>query len=143
MADNVTLNAMQGGPVVAADDVSGVMVQRVKVGHGGNGAYADVTGSNPLPVGLAPGTSADAAVVVGSTGAPVRLPAVPGVLGLTVKAQLDNLGRVYLGGPGVTAASGFELAPGEAISADVTDPSALWLAVASDGDGACCLWVSA
>lgn len=143
MADNVTLNPMNGGAVVAADEVAGAMVQRVKVGHGGDGSYADVEATNPLPVGLAPGSSADAAVVVGNTVAPVRLPSVPGVLGVTVRAQLDNVGRVYLGGPAVARASGFELAPGEGVSLDVTDPSALWLAVDSDGDGACCLWVMA
>ena len=52
MADNVTLNPGTGGAVVAADDVGGVLFQRVKVTFGSDGAAQDVTSSEPLPVTL-------------------------------------------------------------------------------------------
>lgn len=42
MADNITLNAGTGGDTVAADDISGVKHQRVKVGFGADGSYGDV-----------------------------------------------------------------------------------------------------
>lgn len=38
MADNVTLNAGSGGDTIAADDVSGVKYQIVKIAPGGDGA---------------------------------------------------------------------------------------------------------
>lgn len=50
MADNVTLNAGTGGAVVATDDIGGVQHQRVKVGHGVDGSYSDVSALAPLPV---------------------------------------------------------------------------------------------
>lgn len=51
MADNVTLNPGAGGSVVAADDISGVQYQRVKLIHGADGANdGDVAITNPFPV---------------------------------------------------------------------------------------------
>lgn len=49
MADNLTVT--QGtGVTVAADDVGGVLFQRVKPAFGGNGVGTDVSASDPLPV---------------------------------------------------------------------------------------------
>lgn len=49
MADN--FNFTEGvGKVGAADDVGGVLYQRVKIDYGGDGASAPVTASTPLPV---------------------------------------------------------------------------------------------
>jgi len=42
MADNVTLNTMSGGSVVAADDISSVWYQRVKKSLGRDGTAQDV-----------------------------------------------------------------------------------------------------
>lgn len=53
MADNITLNSGSGGDVVAADDIGGVKVQRVKVQHGADGSAADASGASPLPVEIA------------------------------------------------------------------------------------------
>lgn len=51
MADNVELNPGAGGSIVAADDIGGVLFQRVKVVHGADGVSAgDVSTANPLPV---------------------------------------------------------------------------------------------
>lgn len=46
MADNVTLSAMAGGSVIAADDVSSVFYQRVKLDGGGDGAAAPILGDS-------------------------------------------------------------------------------------------------
>ena len=42
MADNVTLNAMSGGVVVAADDVSSVFFQKIKIALGGDGVEGNL-----------------------------------------------------------------------------------------------------
>lgn len=50
-ADNVTLNAGSAdGSVIAADDISSVQYQRVKVNYGSNGVAVDASTANPLPV---------------------------------------------------------------------------------------------
>jgi len=65
MADNITLNAGSGGSVVAADDVSSVYYQRVKLTPGGDGSAAYA----PTPYSLrSAGTSDDATSVKGSAG---------------------------------------------------------------------------
>ena len=50
--DNVTLNRLQGleGDTIAADNISGVKHQRVKVQHGADGSATDVSTAAPLPV---------------------------------------------------------------------------------------------
>lgn len=50
MADNVELDAGSGGAVLAADEISGVVHQRVKIQHGADGAATDVSASSPLPI---------------------------------------------------------------------------------------------
>ena len=61
MADDVTLNAMTGGDVIGADDISSVKYQRVKIIVGANGTNdGDVCAGAPLPV-----TAAVTAVVPG------------------------------------------------------------------------------
>ena len=49
MADNVAITA-GSGTSIAADDISGVMWQRVKVGIGADGTAGDVSSANPMPV---------------------------------------------------------------------------------------------
>lgn len=57
MSDNTTLNVGTGGDVYAADDISGVKFQRIKLVHGADGTNAgDVAAANPLPI-LAPSSS--------------------------------------------------------------------------------------
>lgn len=57
MSDNTTLNVGTGGDVYAADDISGVKFQRIKLVHGTDGVNAgDVATSNPLPIAT-PGSS--------------------------------------------------------------------------------------
>lgn len=51
MADNTTLNSMTGGDSIAADEISGVKYQRIKLVEGADGVNdGDVSSSNPLPV---------------------------------------------------------------------------------------------
>jgi len=51
MADNVALNAMSGGDNVAADDITSVKFQRIKLIYGADGVNSgDVAAANPLPV---------------------------------------------------------------------------------------------
>lgn len=57
MVDNVTLNSGSGGAVCAADDLSGVLYQRVKVTWGVDGVANDTNASTPLPVTVASTTS--------------------------------------------------------------------------------------
>lgn len=66
MADNVTVTPGTGTSI-AADDISGVLHQRVKVGHGVDGAYVDASATNPMPVVVQGGTikAASTAAVAG------------------------------------------------------------------------------
>jgi len=50
MADNVELNAGSGGDSIAADEISGVKHQRVKVQYGPDGSATDVSLAAPLPI---------------------------------------------------------------------------------------------
>lgn len=52
MADNVAITA-GSGTTIAADDIGGVLHQRIKVGFGADGASSDVTATNPFPIHLA------------------------------------------------------------------------------------------
>ena len=50
MADNATLPAT--GAVIAADEIGGALVQRIKPQHGVDGEAVDTSATNPLPVQL-------------------------------------------------------------------------------------------
>ncbi len=299
MTDNTTLNAMAGGDVIATDDIGGVKHQRVKVGHGSDGAYADASAAAPLPVRLSDGTNqasviagdagqnanavagafkavafttttvqavgatdvgnyrwvsvhitsqgtsstvtfqgsndgvnwvsvalltststagpvvtsttavaglhgplgfrhfrlnvtgisagttagvivfhavpaalqgsavsvtntpsvtvsgtpgvnvasgtsiASAKVNVTTAGTRVQLGTNAGILSVTVRAKTSNTGLIYVGGSTVTAANGFDLGPGEAVSLDVTNTNAVWIDAAVSGEGVSYLWVVA
>ena len=49
MADNIGYTP-GAGATIAADDIGGVLHQRVKVGIGGDGVATDISTSNPLPI---------------------------------------------------------------------------------------------
>lgn len=49
MADNVAITA-GAGTTIAADDIGGVLWQRIKLGWGVDGAAVDASATNPLPV---------------------------------------------------------------------------------------------
>ena len=52
MSDNVGYTP-GAGATVAADNIDGVLHQRVKIGVGGDGTAADVSANNPMPVDAA------------------------------------------------------------------------------------------
>lgn len=68
MADNVTLNPGASGDVMAADDVSGVKYQIVKLAVGADGAASLVANANPIPISDAGGSvTVDGTVAVSGT----------------------------------------------------------------------------
>jgi hypothetical protein len=72
MADNVGYTPGTGA-TIAADDIGGVLHQRVKIGVGADGTAVDVSTANPMPV-TAPG---GIAVTGALTDAELRAAAVP------------------------------------------------------------------
>lgn len=74
MADNISLNPGSGGDTVAADDISSVKYQRVKLAAGGDGAVSNdgVTVYRKVAVG----TSADAANIKNAAGVVYSITAV-------------------------------------------------------------------
>lgn len=62
MADNVQLNLGAGGVIAAADDVGGFLWQRIKIGHGADGAATDVSLASPIPTRSTGATSVSANV---------------------------------------------------------------------------------
>ena len=59
MADNVGYTPGSGA-TVAADEIGGVLHQRVKLGIGDDGTAVDVSAANPLPVTLTQGEVVEA-----------------------------------------------------------------------------------
>ncbi len=53
MPDNITLDPGTGGATLAADDIGGVVHQRVKMQFGADGSATDVSTASPLPIVLA------------------------------------------------------------------------------------------
>jgi hypothetical protein len=72
MADNVAITA-GSGTTIAADDISGVLVQRVKTTWGPDGTMndADVATGKPLPVQLRSPTGTDLTGTAGTGSAAV------------------------------------------------------------------------
>jgi hypothetical protein len=82
MSDNIGYTPGTGA-IVAADNIAGVLHQRVKLGVGGDGVATDVSAANPMPV-TAPG---GIAVTGALTDAELRAAAVP-VSGPITDAEL-------------------------------------------------------
>jgi hypothetical protein len=59
MADNVGYTPGTGA-IVAADDIAGVLHQRVKIGVGADGTAVDVSSANPMPVNASYGELVEA-----------------------------------------------------------------------------------
>jgi len=59
MADNVGYTP-GAGAIVAADDIAGVLHQRVKIGVGADGTAVDVSSANPMPVNASYGELVEA-----------------------------------------------------------------------------------
>lgn len=84
MADNVGYTPGSGA-TVAADDIAGVLYQRVKIGIGGDGSATDLSSANPMPIATPSGAidvtvgnfPASQAVTGPLTDAQLRASAVP------------------------------------------------------------------
>lgn len=141
MADNVTLNAMTGGDTIAADDIGGIKWQRMKAAWGADGVATDVSAATPLPVTLAPaGTVGTDTLTAALTAAALNNHPC---LGATIRAGSTNTGTVYIGGTGVTTATGFPLTAGEALSLDVTNTNTVYVVGANTTDTVRYIWVTA
>lgn len=86
MSDNIGYTPGTGA-IVAADNIAGVLHQRVKLGVGGDGVATDVSTANPMPV-TAPG---GIAVTGALTDAELRASAVPVSVPLAVSATILTL----------------------------------------------------
>jgi exopolysaccharide biosynthesis protein len=67
MADDITLNQMSGGSVVATDEVNSKHYQYVKPAFGADGTATLVSGSDPLPVGTGLTSQSETGIDANST----------------------------------------------------------------------------
>lgn len=89
MADNVSITA-GSGTTIAADDIGGVLHQRVKLSQGADGAATDVSSAAPLQVTLA-NTGANATPVVVDLGVNNDV-TVTGTVAVTQSGTWDEVG---------------------------------------------------
>lgn len=56
-------------------------------------------------------------------------------IGVTIKAESDNTGKIYVGAEGVTSATGYQLSPGEQVFIPISNLNLVWLDTEQAGDG--------
>jgi hypothetical protein len=135
VADNVTLNSMTGGPVVAADEVTDgtlgtVKVQYVKLMDGTlDGTSKAVISSAGLQV-IERGTT----IASGNASVTTSAATVLAADATRRTAVLTNLGSdyVWIGDSGIAANEGIRLAPGQTLTVDKAPTPAIY-AVAQSG----------
>lgn len=138
MADNLTIT--QGsGTTIAADDIGGVLHQRVKISQGADGSATDVSSAAPLSV-KQPLAAASATTV--SNVAPTGT-AASAVAQNTARNSLlivnNGTQTVYLGDTsGVTTSNGLPLPPGASWS--TTTYYDVVYAITSSGTGDLRYW---
>jgi hypothetical protein len=129
MADDVTLNSMSGGAVVATDDSGTGHVQIVKLAYSADGDRTHI-----------PATAAGLAVIergatIASTSASVTTTSGQIVASSSTRRTvvLTNLGSdyVWIGASGVTDNQGIRLAPGQALTIDRSPTAAVHAKAAS------------
>lgn len=91
MADNINVTPGTGS-TIAADDIGGVLHQRVKISQGADGAATDVSSASPLNVTLA-NTGANATPIVVDLGANNDV-TVTGTVTANLAAGTNNIGDV-------------------------------------------------
>lgn len=105
MADNVELDVMSGGAIVASDEVGGAQHQYVKVEYGADGAATPVTSSAPLPTSVISGTTAITGGVDVNTPGTITsgsIAVTAGTIGTVgAVAQIHNAGTIAGGTVGV------------------------------------------
>lgn len=139
MADNITLNTMTGGSVVATDDTGSEHVQIVKLAYSADGSKthlpADVNGllvnvSNAEIAVIERGTT----IASGNASVTTSAAAVLSADSTRRTAVLTNLGSdyVWVGDSGIAANEGIRLAPGQSLTIDKAPTPAIY-AVAQSG----------
>ena len=164
MADNVTLNSMSGGAVVATDDTGTAHVQIVKLAISADGSATfipadatygidvDVTrlpslvlsaGANTIGAvtqASGPWTTIERGATIAHGQVSVTTSAASFIASSTTRRSLtiQNLGTdyVYLGASGITANNGIRLAPGQTFVLDKS-PNAQVYAIAASGTQVC------
>lgn len=91
MADNVGYTPGTGA-LVAADEIAGVLHQRVKIGVGADGSAVDVSAANPLPITAPTALDVQGTVDI-TTAAPID---VQGTVGITTASPIDVQGTVAI-----------------------------------------------
>lgn len=146
MADNVTLNSMSGGAVVATDDTGTAHVQIVKlaISADGSATFIPADAANGIDVDVTRVSGTVTTVERGATIAhgqvSVTTSAASFIASSTTRRSLtiQNLGTdyVYLGASGITANNGIRLAPGQTFVLDKS-PNAQVYAIAASGTQVC------
>jgi hypothetical protein len=117
MADNVGYTPGEGA-VVAADEIGGVLHQRVKISVGSDGTAVDVSAANPMPI-TAP-SPLDVNIVGGSSGN-----AAAGTTSAAVPASADYIGFNSGGNlVGVSSSNPLPVDIGAVGTLEVTDANA-------------------
>jgi len=130
MADNVTLNSMSGGSVVATDDSGSGHVQIVKLAYSADGSKTHIpAGSAGLQV-IERGSVIDSGSASVTTSAAV----VKAADATRRSLVLTNLGTdyVFIGDSAVALNTGIRLAPAQALTIDKS-PTAAVYAIANSG----------
>jgi hypothetical protein len=140
--DNTKLpGTLDNGDMVASDDTGlGYKILGVKIRLGPSGMDGGpVTSSNGLPVNskgdyASSLTSGQKLVPVSPAMAqPLSGISVGATRMVAVKAFNGNTDDVFVGGSGVTTASGWQLGPGESVSLAVNDAQTVYVISASSG----------
>ena len=130
MADNVTLNSMSGGSVVATDDTGSEHVQIVKLAYSADGRKTHIpAAANGISV-IERGTT----IASGNASVTTSAATVLAADATRRTAVLTNLGSdyVWIGDSGITANEGIRLAPGQTLTVDKAPTPAIY-AVAQSG----------
>lgn len=138
MADGVSLNPMNGGVKVDAED-NGVrgFIQRFKFALGNiDTDDGDVSTSNPLPTSVDANALASQPIVgqvtIATTATEVQLPSHALTNGVIITAKSSNTNSITIGGSGVTniidgTGNGYILEAGSSISFAVTNTDVLYI----------------
>lgn len=139
MADNIDITP-GSGRTIAADDISSVWYQRVKVVWGADGAANDTSASAPLPVTNATVTGmADGRQTVTTAGTRVALASSTACKQVIITAETDNTGLVVVGGSTCVAAlatrRGTPLAAGDSVAFDIDNLADIYIDSTVNTDG--------
>ena len=130
MADDVTLNSMSGGSVVATDDSGTGHVQLVKLAYSADGSRTHIGADSAGLQVIERGATIDSGSASVTTSAAV----VKAADATRRSLVLTNLGTdyVFIGDSAVAVNTGIRLAPSQALTLDKS-PTAAVYAVANSG----------